>query len=68
MESLKKLTKKELLHLIVDATSSSLIFESFKRCNEYHNTQRLEGREPCYTCKFIAKKLNLPVAEETKGG
>lgn len=57
-EKVNKLTKEELFHIVRDATDC---LESFKRCNAAHNCERKTGKEPCYVCKRIARKLGLPV-------
>jgi len=55
----KKLTKKELKHLIDYGCTD---FESVKHNCEVQKVMREQsGIEPCWDCKFIAKKLGLPV-------
>lgn len=61
MDWMKDLTKKEKKHLLEDAGCKTL--EQFKRNADHQKKMREKtpGIEPCWDCKFIAKKLGLPV-------
>jgi hypothetical protein len=61
-----ELTKKEKKHLRITAGCRTL--NQFKKTAEFQREQRLRQTfelkpllEPCWECKFIAKKLGLPV-------
>ncbi len=57
---LNKLTKIEILHLLVDVGCTSP--KSFKRTRLQHKEDRAKfGCEPCWTCNDIARKLKLEV-------
>jgi len=59
MTWIKKLTKKELVHVIEDCGGT---LEGFKRNREKQLEmvqKNPDGMEPCWDCKFIAKKLGL---------
>lgn len=56
----KDLTKKEKKHL--KGVGGVTTLRDFKNVAEYQKKWRQPGgNEPCWECKFIAKKLGLPV-------
>ena len=60
MVHFKDLTKSELKHL---KSQDMTTLKAFKATAEAHVNMRAENPniEPCYECKNIARKLNLPV-------
>jgi len=57
----KNLTKKEKKHLKIAGGITTL--KEFKKTAEAQKEMREKhpSIEPCFECKFIAKKLGLPV-------
>ena len=58
----KKLTKKELQHLKDEQCNNTVVFQ--KTINHQHKFRQMGTTEPCYECKFIAKKLGMTPEEE----
>lgn len=60
MAFFKDLTKKEMKHL---RSQGMKTLRDFKATAEAHVKMRAENPaiEPCYECKNIARKLNIPV-------
>lgn len=54
----KDLTKKEKLHLRKQGITT---LQKFKEVAAEQARMRGEGGEPCFDCKNIARKLDLPV-------
>jgi len=53
----KKLTKKERNHLIEQGCHGTALFQL--TINEQQKMRDRGEQEPCYDCKFIAKKLGM---------
>ena len=60
MALFKDLTKKEMKHL---KSQEMTTLKAFKATAEAHVKMRVENPqiEPCFECKNIARKLNLPI-------
>jgi hypothetical protein len=54
----KDLSKKELAHLKAQGIST---LRTFTHIAKEQKRMREEGGEPCFECKNIARKLNLPI-------
>ena len=57
---LEKLTKAEMLHILVDVIGSARVMNHFKESWDIQDgVQETNGERPCLECSEIARKLNV---------